>query len=76
MKVETFDERYYRHAGGIGIARQVSHVARMRVHRLFMNEMRPLKNERILDIGTSDETEKESNMLHYCPVISQTAQAG
>ena len=63
MKAETFDERYYRHAGGIGIARRVSHVARMRVHRLFMNEMRPLKNERILDIGTSDETEKESNML-------------
>lgn len=63
MKAETFDERYYRHAGSIGIARRVSHIARMRVHNLFMNKMRPLKNERILDIGTSDDTENESNML-------------
>lgn len=63
MKTQTFDERYYRHAGGIGIARRVSHVARLRVHNLFMNKMRPLKNELLLDIGTSDETEKESNMI-------------
>ena len=63
MKAETFDERYYRHAGSIGIARRVSLVARQRVHNLFMNKMRPLANELILDIGTSDETEKESNML-------------
>lgn len=63
MKVETFDERYYRHAGSIGLARRLSYVSRMKVHKLFMNKMRPIKSDRILDIGTSDETKKESNML-------------
>jgi hypothetical protein len=63
MRTETFDERYYRHAGSIGIARRLSQAARMKVHSLFMDKMRPLKEERILDIGTSDVTEKESNML-------------
>jgi hypothetical protein len=63
MKAVTLDERYYRHAGSIGLARRLSRQARMRVHHLFMDEMHPLKNERILDIGTSDEIGNESNML-------------
>jgi SAM-dependent methyltransferase len=59
----TFDERYYRHAGSIGIVRRISAIARRRMHDLFMQKMQPKRKDRILDIGTSDDTGIESNML-------------
>ena len=59
----TVDERYYRHAGSIGLVRRISATARRRVHDLFMQKMQPRLHERILDIGTSDDTGIESNML-------------
>lgn len=59
----TVDEHYYRHAGSIGFVRRISAVARRRVHTLFLQTMQPGPNDRILDIGTSDDTGIESNML-------------
>lgn len=59
----TVDEHYYRHAGSIGLVRRISAVARRRVHDLFMKKMQPKHRDRILDIGTSDDTGIESNML-------------
>ena len=59
----TVDEHYYRHAGSIGLVRRISAVARRRVHDLFMEKMQPKHRDRILDIGTSDDTGIESNML-------------
>ncbi|MEI6349755.1 MAG: methyltransferase domain-containing protein [Verrucomicrobiota bacterium] len=60
---EAVDERYYRHAGSISFARRVSSLARRRVHELFMQRLQPKPGDRILDIGVSDETEIEANML-------------
>jgi SAM-dependent methyltransferase len=57
------DERYYRDAGSITLVRRISRVARRRVHDLFMQAMQPTPKDRILDIGTSDDTGIESNML-------------
>jgi hypothetical protein len=57
------DGTYYRHTGSMGFARRISTLARRRVHDLFMQEMQPGLNDRILDIGTSDDTGIESNML-------------
>lgn len=59
----TFDERYYRHAGSLGLARRISAHARKNIHNLFMRRMAPSSIDRILDIGTSDDTGVESNML-------------
>jgi len=59
----TFDERYYRHAGSMDFVRRISARARRRVFDLFMQTMRPKAQDRILDIGTSDDTGIESNML-------------
>ncbi len=57
------DELYYQHSGGIKVARRISIVARKRVHDLFMEEMQPGPNDRILDIGATDDNGIESNML-------------
>ena len=57
------DEPYYRHAGSIGYARRISSIARHKVYNLFMERIRPSPSDRILDIGTSDDTGVESNML-------------
>jgi methyltransferase family protein len=59
----TVDERYYHHAGSISFVRRISAVARRRVYDLFIQKMRPAPQDRILDIGTSDDTGIESNML-------------
>jgi hypothetical protein len=47
----------------MGFARRISTVARRRVQDLFMEKMQPQPRDRILDIGTSDDTGIESNML-------------
>ena len=59
----SFDERYYRHAGRIGLARQISAIARKRVHDLFIQRIQPKAGDRVLDIGASDDSGVESNML-------------
>jgi len=59
----TVDGTYYRHTGSMGFARRISTIARRRVHDLFMQKMRPTPQQRILDIGTSDDTGIEANML-------------
>ena len=57
------EEAYYRHAGSIKFVRKISAIARRRVHRLFMDQMRPAPGDRILDIGATDDNGVESNML-------------
>ena len=59
----SVDGSYYRHTGNMGFARQISTVARRCVHDLFMQKMQPKQQDRILDIGTSDDTGIEANML-------------
>ena len=59
----TVDGSYYRHTGSMGFARRISTVARRQVHDLFMQKMQPQHPDRILDIGTSDDTGIEANML-------------
>jgi hypothetical protein len=59
----TVDESYYQHTGRMGFARRISTVARRRVHDLFLQAMQPKPQDRILDIGTSDDTGLEANML-------------
>ena len=55
------DRRYYQHAGRI--ARWLSAIARRRVYELFVRSMSPSPTDRILDIGATDDTGIESNML-------------
>ena len=57
------DGRYYQHAGKLPLARRVSAFARRRVYELFIRKMRPSPGDRILDIGATDDTGVESNML-------------
>jgi SAM-dependent methyltransferase len=59
----TVDDSYYQHTGKMGFARRISNVARRRVHELFLQTMQPRPLDRILDIGTSDDTGIEANML-------------
>lgn len=59
----TVDGSYYRNTGSMGFARRISTVARRQVHDLFMEKMQPRHQDRILDIGTSDDTGIEANML-------------
>jgi hypothetical protein len=47
----------------MGLARRVSIIARRRVHEVFMTAMQPQAGDHILDVGTSDDTGIESNML-------------
>jgi hypothetical protein len=47
----------------MGFARRISTIARRQVHDLFMQKMQPKQQDRILDIGTSDDTGIEANML-------------
>jgi hypothetical protein len=56
------DARYHQHTGS-GISRRISTIARRRVHNVFLQAMRPQPHDRILDIGTSDDTGTDSNML-------------
>jgi len=57
------DQRYFQHTGKLKLARRLSLIARRRVYELFMEKMRPSPNDRILDIGATDDTGIESNML-------------
>lgn len=57
------DQRYYEHAGKIKLARRISSIARRRVYDLFLQTMKPTASDRILDIGATDDTGLESNML-------------
>src|SRR5262249_43147807 len=59
----TGDQAYYQHAGSMKFVRRISATARRRVHDLFMEKMRPSPGDRILDIGATDDTGIESNML-------------
>ena len=59
----TVDGSYYRNTGSMGFARRISTVARRHVHDLFMEKIQPKHRDRILDIGTSDDTGIEANML-------------
>ena len=57
------DRRYYEHAGKIPLARRLSAVARRRIYELFLRTMQPSATDRILDLGATDDTGVESNML-------------
>jgi hypothetical protein len=57
------DQRYFQHTGKLKLARRVSLIARRRVYELFLRSMQPSTSERILDIGATDDTGVESNML-------------
>lgn len=59
----TFDQRYYQHTRHLQFARRISIRTRRSVHRFFMQAMQPARDDRILDLGTSDETGIDSNML-------------
>jgi ubiquinone/menaquinone biosynthesis C-methylase UbiE len=59
----TVDGNYYQHTGSMGFARRISTIARRRVHELFMQKLQPKPKDLILDIGTSDDTGIEANML-------------
>jgi hypothetical protein len=60
---EPADQRYFQHTGKLKLARRVSLIARRKVYELFMQTMRPAPSDRILDIGATDDTGLESNML-------------
>jgi len=62
------DAHYHQHTGN-RITRRISIIARRRVYDLFRQTMRPKPGDRILDVGTSDDTGADSNMLeqlHPC----------
>lgn len=56
------DRRYHQHTGN-RLVRRISTIARRKVHELFLRTMEPKPGDRILDIGTSDDTGPDSNML-------------
>jgi hypothetical protein len=47
----------------MGFTRRISAIARRRIYDLFKLKMHPTHQNRILDIGTSDDTGVEANML-------------
>jgi len=59
---DQIDARYHQHTGS-RMARRISTIARRRVHDLFLQALQPRPGDRILDIGTSDDTGADSNML-------------
>src|SRR5262249_14957148 len=59
----TVDQRYYRNTGGLNFARRISAGARRRLYALFLQTMQPQSGDRILDIGVSDDTGADANML-------------
>jgi hypothetical protein len=58
---KAVDASYY--ADTRPLTRRISSLARHRVHALFLQVMRPTATDRILDIGASDDTGPDSNML-------------
>jgi SAM-dependent methyltransferase len=61
------DSVYYRDGVGNSLAMGVLRKARMSMFQLFMNEMSPTAETRILDIGVSDDENDGANFLekHY-----------
>jgi ubiquinone/menaquinone biosynthesis C-methylase UbiE len=57
------DRQYYQNTGGLSLARRISGIARRRIHHCFLETMRPQPTERILDLGASDDTGTDANML-------------
>jgi hypothetical protein len=57
------DAIYYRDAGGLLGARDISARARATMYSLFVGEMQPTSATTILDWGVSDEEGPETNML-------------
>ncbi len=60
---KTVDEKYFQHAARITLARRIGALARHRLHDFFMQSMKPTPDDRILDIGVSDDTGIGMNML-------------
>jgi hypothetical protein len=60
---ESTDRRYYQHAGRINLARKLSAIARRRVYNLFVEKIMPRPEERILDVGATDDRGIDSNMV-------------
>ena len=59
----SVDRKYYQHTGRLNFSRRISVIARRRVHDFFMQVIQPQPGERILDIGASDDTGTDANML-------------
>lgn len=61
-KNPTVDAPYHRHTGN-SAARRISTIARRRVYERFAQSLRPSPADRVLDVGASDDTGPDSNML-------------
>jgi hypothetical protein len=59
---QIVDAPYHRHTGK-SAARRISTIARQRVYERFTQSMHPTPADRILDVGASDDTGSDSNML-------------
>ncbi|HUC84394.1 MAG TPA: hypothetical protein VL970_04305 [Candidatus Acidoferrales bacterium] len=59
---EAADAAHYHHTGNWAI-RRISMIARVRVYKRFVQSMQPKPSDRILDVGASDDTGPDSNML-------------
>ena len=57
------DEIYYAHAGALPLARRLSYIARARIVDQILAILKPTASTTLLDIGTSDNTSFESNMM-------------
>lgn len=57
------DQRYYQHAGRLTLARKLSAIARRKVYELFVQKIMPHPEQRILDVGATDDQGIDSNML-------------
>ena len=57
------DEIYYAHAGALPLARRLSYIARARIVDQILAILKPTASTTLLDIGTSDDTSFESNMM-------------
>src|ERR1017187_7204311 len=59
---KTVDARYHRHTGK-WVTRRISLMARLRIYQHFTRNMEPGPNDRLLDVGASDDTGPDSNIL-------------
>jgi len=57
------DAIYYRDGLRLPLSKRVMLIARQRMYKLFVRELRPDTSTRILDIGVSDEETTEANVL-------------
>jgi SAM-dependent methyltransferase len=63
-KVESnIDSIYYRDGASFRASRYIMRKAREKIFSLFMNEFRPTRASRILDLGVSDEENDGANIL-------------